>query len=128
MNTLLLIARFSLAGIFLISVDSKLLDLSGFRQALSNFGLPRLALGTLALILLLAELGVARGLVAVPTTWFAAMDTLGLLLLFTIAIAVNMARGRRPSCHCFSQLSSKPIDWHTFLRNRGHDIFSSHLL
>jgi hypothetical protein len=36
---------------------------------------------------------------------------LALLVLFIVAIAVTLARGRKPDCHCFGQLHSKPIGW-----------------
>ena len=117
MSTLLFIARLSLAGVFLISAGSKILDLPGFRQALSDFGVPRFVVGSVALALPLVELGIAAGLVMTPTAWFAAVAALGLLLIFMTTIAVNMARGRTPNCHCFGQLYSKPIGWPTLARN-----------
>jgi len=117
MSTLLFIARLSLAGVFLISAGSKILDLPGSRQALSDFGVPRFVVGSVALALLLVELGIAAGLVMMPTAWFAAVAALGLLLIFMTTIAVNMARGRTPNCHCFGQLYSKPIGWPTLARN-----------
>ena len=40
-----------------------------------------------------------------------------LLLLFTVAIALNLARGRAPDCHCFGQLHSAPTGPGTLARN-----------
>ena len=40
-----------------------------------------------------------------------------LLAVFSIAIAVSLARGRAPDCHCFGQLHSEPASWKTLVRN-----------
>ena len=40
-----------------------------------------------------------------------------LLLLFVVGIGINLARGRKPNCHCFGQLYSVPIGWPTLIRN-----------
>jgi methylamine dehydrogenase accessory protein MauD len=39
------------------------------------------------------------------------------LVLFIVGIGTNLARGRRPDCHCFGQLHSSPAGWNTLLRN-----------
>lgn len=40
-----------------------------------------------------------------------------LLLTFAGGIGYNLARGRRPDCHCFGQLHSAPAGWPTLIRN-----------
>src|SRR5262249_8779705 len=40
-----------------------------------------------------------------------------LLVIFTGAIGVNLARGRTPDCNCFGQLHAAPIGWSTVARN-----------
>src|SRR2546429_793690 len=109
MSELLLIARLSLAAIFLISAGAKTVDFGGFRRSLSEFGLPRFALQPVAVTIPLVELAIAVGLIAVSTAWVAALLAVTLLIIFTVAIALNMAKGRRPDCRCFGQLSSQPI-------------------
>ena len=42
-----------------------------------------------------------------------------MLALFSGAIGVSLARGRRPDCHCFGQVHSAPIGWSTLMRNLG---------
>ena len=42
---------------------------------------------------------------------------LALRLAFSSAIALNLARGRRPDCHCFGRLSAGPVGWSTVARN-----------
>ena len=38
-------------------------------------------------------------------------------MLFIGAIGINLARGRRPDCHCFGQLHASPVGWKTIVRN-----------
>ncbi len=45
------------------------------------------------------------------------MGALALLLLFVSGISANLARGRKPECHCFGQLHSSPAGWKTLARN-----------
>jgi thiol-disulfide isomerase/thioredoxin len=45
------------------------------------------------------------------------LGALSLLLLFVAGIGVNLARGRKPDCHCFGQLHSAPAGWSTLARN-----------
>ena len=65
----------------------------------------------------LAELAVAVLLLPEATAWWGALGALALLLLFCLAIGVNLARGRQPDCHCFGQLHSEPAGPSTLLRN-----------
>jgi hypothetical protein len=90
------------------------LDLEGSRKAVIEFGLPAVLASPLALLLPLAELGVAVALIPASSAWWGA---LGLLLLFVVGISINLARGRKPDCHCFGQLHSAPAGWKTLARN-----------
>jgi peroxiredoxin len=40
-----------------------------------------------------------------------------MLMLFVVAISVNLARGQTHDCHCFGQLYSRPLGWPTLVRN-----------
>jgi peroxiredoxin len=44
---------------------------------------------------------------------------LALLSVFVVGISINLARGRKPDCHCFGQLHSAPAGWKTLARNGG---------
>jgi methylamine dehydrogenase accessory protein MauD len=46
-----------------------------------------------------------------------AVGALVLLCLFVVGISANLARGRKPECHCFGQLHSEPAGWKTLVRN-----------
>jgi len=38
-------------------------------------------------------------------------------VIFSAAIALRLARGSAPDCHCFGQLHSAPVSWKTLARN-----------
>ena len=95
----------------------KLADPSGARAALRDFGLPDVLGRPLARTLPGAELFIALALVPGPTSRFGALAAFALLAGFTLAVAVNLARGRTPDCHCFGQVHSKPIGPGTLARN-----------
>jgi peroxiredoxin/uncharacterized membrane protein YphA (DoxX/SURF4 family) len=116
-DTALLVARLVLALVFVVAGLAKLIDRSGSRQAVADFGLPRALAAPLGLLLPLAELAVAAALLPAASAWWGAMGALALLLAFVAGIAVNLARGRRPDCHCFGQLHSSPVGWPTLARN-----------
>ena len=62
-------------------------------------------------------MAVAVALLVRAAAWYGALGALLLLLLFIVGIAVNMARGRAPDCHCFGQLHAEPVGWRTLARN-----------
>src|SRR5215212_171868 len=117
MDAALLIARLVLAAVFTVAGVAKLLDLQGSRKAVIEFGLPAGLASPLALLLPLAELGVAVALIPASSAWLGALGAMGLLLMFVVGISVNLARGRKPDCHCFGQLHSAPAGWKSLARN-----------
>ena len=117
MATALLIARLLLAIVFVVAGLAKLADRAGSRQAVRDFGVPAALAAPLGIFLPLAELAVAASLIPASTAWWGAVGALALLLLFVAGIGVNLARGRKPDCHCFGQLHSAPAGWSTLVRN-----------
>jgi len=117
MDVALLICRVALALTFVVAGLAKLADRAGARQAMIDFGVPTELSPPLATLLPVTELAVALALIPRPTAWFAALGALALLLIFMAAIGWNLARGRRPSCNCFGQMSTGPIGWRTLVRN-----------
>jgi methylamine dehydrogenase accessory protein MauD len=117
MSVLAPLARLFLAGVFLVAALGKLADIKGGRRGLESFGVPRRLASPLALLLPFAELAVAGLLLLGSTVRYGALAALGLLAVFTAAIVTNLARGRKPDCHCFGQLHSRPISWSTVIRN-----------
>jgi peroxiredoxin len=113
----LVVVRLLLAAVFAVAALAKLADRAGSRQAIVDFGLPRALAAPAAVALPLAELSVTVALIPRVTAWWGALGALALLLLFSAAIAINLARGRKPDCRCFGQLSSSPVGWMTLARN-----------
>ena len=117
MDVTLLVVRLILAATFATAGIAKLADRAGSRQAMIGFGLPDRLAGPAGTLLPVAELGAAGVLVPATTAQVGGAAALALLTAFVVAIAVNLARGRQPDCHCFGQLHSSPAGWPTLLRN-----------
>lgn len=117
MEVALLVARVLLVSVFSVAGITKLADRAGSKQALIDFGVPASLVAPLVVLLPLAELAVAVALIPTSTAWWGAVGALVLLLLFVVGISVNLARGRKPECHCFGQLHSEPAGWKTLVRN-----------
>ena len=91
------------AALLWLSVSfHKLRDLRAFEQALVGYALlPRAAVATLARVLPGLELLVGLGCLAPPTARFALLAGAMLLTLYTSAVVLNLARGRRRvDCGC----------------------------
>ncbi len=117
MGLVLLAGRLLLAAVFAVAGLTKLADLPGSRRAVRDFGVSGRLAGPFGVLLPLVELGVAVALIPKASAWYGALAALVLLALFVVGIAANLARGRRPACHCFGQLHSRPAGWPTLARN-----------
>ncbi|HWQ31396.1 MAG TPA: MauE/DoxX family redox-associated membrane protein, partial [Blastocatellia bacterium] len=106
MEIVLLVVRLILAAVFGVAGVAKFADREGSRKALAGFGVPEAVAAPLAVILPVVEIALALALLPLGTAWVAAGGALALLLVFSIGIAVNLARGNSPDCHCFGQLHS----------------------
>ena len=96
---------------------AKLADRAGTRTAVREFGAPASLAPFLAFGLPLAELVVAALILNGPMRTVGSAGALGLLIIFSAAIAVRLARGDAPDCHCFGQIHSAPVSWKTLVRN-----------
>jgi len=103
--------------VFAVAGVAKLADREGSRQAIVDFGLPSALAAPFGLLLPLAELAVAATLLPASTAWWGSLGALALLSVFVVGISINLARGRKPDCHCFGQLHSSPAGWKTLARN-----------
>ena len=117
MGLTLLVARVLLAAVLTVAALAKLSDRAGSRKAIVEFGLPPFLAAPLGIVLPLAELAVAMALMPASTVLWGAIGAFVLLSVFVVGIGVNLARGRKPDCHCFGQLHSAPAGWNTLARN-----------
>lgn len=113
----MLAMRLLLAGIFAVAALAKLADRSGARRAVIAFGVPRAAATIVGTAMIATEFGIAALLVAGPWNRAGAVAAFVVLAGFGAVVLVNLARGRRPECHCFGRLSSGPLGWPTLARN-----------
>lgn len=125
MDYIVLSATLILAMVFLLSGSSKLIDRTGTAITLREFGIPPRYSGSVAGILPIAELATSALLVLPSTRMYGTVVALGLLLLFTTAIAHALSRGKSTNCRCFGQIRSRPIGWHTLGRNAGLIVVAS---
>jgi thiol-disulfide isomerase/thioredoxin len=116
-NAALLAARLVLAAVFCAAGAAKLSGRAGTRATAAAFGVPAPLAGAVALALPAAELLVAAALIPASSAALAGWAALALLAVFAAAVAVSLARGRRPDCPCFGQLTAAPIGWRTLARN-----------
>src|SRR5262245_54919614 len=117
MTLVLLGVRLLLALVFVIAGAAKLRTRSAFMQALTDFGVPQALVPGAALAIPLLELSTAALLIPSASARLGAVTSLVLLSVFTIAVASNLARGKKPDCGCFGSATSEPIGGITLLRN-----------
>ncbi len=128
MHLIIVLLRIALSAIFGIAGVTKLLDQRGTREAVKNFGSPESLTPALSIVLPIAELAIATGLLFDRTTHTSALAALLVLALFVVAISVNLARGRTHDCHCFGQLYSRPLGWPTLVRNLSFTLATGFVL
>lgn len=116
MSELALAAQWALAAVLLVSGVAKLADRSRTADAVVGFGVPE-QLRWAAPIVPVIELALAAMLVVSATARWGALGAAALLAVFSIAVVVNLARGRRPACNCFGRLDAGPIGGRTLVRN-----------
>lgn len=116
MPELALAAQWVLAAVLLVSAVAKLADRTRTADAVVDFGVPE-RLRWAAPAVPAIELVLAGMLVVPATARWGAIGAVALLVAFSLAVAVNLARGRRPACNCFGRLDASPIGGRTLLRN-----------
>ena len=95
----------------------KLTDREGSRDEVAAFGVPVALATPVARTLPFVEIAVAVAIAVPVTSRWGAVAGLGLLLLYTAAVAVNMLLGRKPECRCFGAIYAMPIGWKALVRN-----------
>ena len=113
-----LLLRLTLGGLLTLAAFTKLADREAFRTAVSEYRvLPSTLERPFAATLPMVELTVGVLLLAGLGTVIAASLAVPVFLSFSIAIGVNMLRGRALDCHCFGSVQSEPIGWPAIIRS-----------
>lgn len=119
------LARLVLAGVFLVAAAPKLADPTGFAAAIGNYrAFPDALVNLIATVVPALEL---VGALALLTPWRrgGALLLAGLLLGFTVLLAVSLARGIDLDCGCFGGAGqdggaqADPVSPLHLLRNLG---------
>jgi uncharacterized membrane protein YphA (DoxX/SURF4 family) len=113
-----LAGRVILGALLVFAGALKLRDPTGFATEITNYRLlPQLA-PYLAATLPLVEIVLGAALILAPRVWrrAAALASLGLLLVFTLAVAQVVVRGINVDCGCFGG-NSGPVTALTVLRD-----------
>jgi hypothetical protein len=113
-----LILRFALGTLFLLAGSAKVVRLERFADAVQGYRMvPEAWVGSVAAGLAVTEAilgGLLLGGVYVP---IAATFTTFLLLVFSLAVALNLRRGRRIACGCLGALGGRVVSGVVLLRN-----------
>lgn len=113
-----LIARLTLASVFLPSALGKLRDIHGFVLAVADYQvLPHFMARSFALLLPWMELMIAMLLLTGMFLPFAGMLAVLLFIGFIIAVTINLGRGRSIPCNCHGTAAKKSISWGIVVRN-----------
>lgn len=113
--------RSFLALLLVLAAVPKLIHREEFYGVVRNFRLtPDWLSRPLAALLPVAELAVAAALLVRPVAQGAALAAAALLIVFAVAMAINVLRGRTAiDCGCFRDGMKQPLSWLLVLRNIG---------
>jgi uncharacterized membrane protein YphA (DoxX/SURF4 family) len=117
MGPLVTACRLALAAVFAVAAVGKLRDRPAVAAAAEGLGVARTWSAPVAIALPVVEGAVAVSLLVGATAVTGAAVALFLLVVFTVLVARNVARGRRPPCLCFGQSSGSPMGPGTVVRN-----------
>jgi Methylamine utilisation protein MauE len=103
----------ALAVVFGASATIKFADFAEFRAAVANYRVgPEILITPAAILIPMAETFGAVGILIPSTHNAGAAVLLALLAIFTIAIVINLMRGRlNVDCGCFGPALRQPLSW-----------------
>lgn len=118
-RVLALLLRLTLGGLFLWSGADKLRDLAAFREAVEDYQLlPSALASSWAFVLPFLELALSALLVVGLFTRVSAALVALLLVVFMVAIGINMYRGVEIECGCAGlAAASHLIGWDSLLQD-----------
>lgn len=116
--TLVLIARLAIGSFLLPSGLGKLSDLADFTAGVRAYRiLPNRLVPVLSQLLPWIEITLALALLLGVLVPIAAVAVSMLVACFTIAVVINLMRGREINCQCHGVAGSRTISWGTVARN-----------
>lgn len=119
MGTALALAlRYGVAGVLLFAALPKILEPGPFAESIANYQLISGKLAGLAAVLVpMMEFVLALGLITGVALRGAALGSLGLLFVFTVAIAQALIRDINIDCGCFGSAAESEVGWQSLVRN-----------
>lgn len=113
------ILRASLATLFATAAAHKIRDPQSFIRTFAEYDiLPRRFSASGAIALVAAELSIATGLLIAPRGIPVGFAAVSLLLIYSLAIIVNLIRGRLEiDCGCLGPASRQPLSAWLVMRN-----------
>jgi putative oxidoreductase len=110
----LLAIRLALGFLFVFAGVEKIAQPEEFAQAIANYHLlPTITVNVFAILLPWIELVAGLFLMLGLFTRGSSLLLVFLLCLFTLAVAVSIARGLDISCGCFGTASARKVGWST---------------
>jgi uncharacterized membrane protein YphA (DoxX/SURF4 family) len=114
---LLWLGRAALSAVFVYAALPKLADPSAFATSIANYQLWPEASGVAALLVPVAELVIAAGLLVPSLQRGSALLSALLLAVFVLAMAQARARGIDLRCGCFNAALDAKVSWWTVARS-----------
>lgn len=112
-----LVVQLAIGMVFLFSTPGKLMDLKGFARGLGEYRIvPESLVAFVAMTVIVAEIFLA---VSHLTGWLLRIAVpvgLVILLIFSMAVAVNLKRGQELRCYCFGASDREMISGRTLAR------------
>jgi putative oxidoreductase len=128
---LALAARLYLGTIFLLACWHKLVEPGAFAIDIATYQILPLALvNPMAIVLPWAELTAGVMLLVGFRARAAALLVAGMMAMFSVAIAIAVAKGLDMSCGCFASqgATEDPISWRTIVRDGGWLVLALYVL
>jgi uncharacterized membrane protein YphA (DoxX/SURF4 family) len=130
-TVLALAARLYLGTIFLLACWHKLFDPGAFAVDIATYQILPLALvNPMAIVMPWTELVAGSMLLLGFRTRAAALLVTGMMVMFTVAISIAVAKGLDMSCGCFASqgAAEDPISWRTIVRDGSWLLLSLYVL
>ncbi|NOK57979.1 MAG: hypothetical protein GFH27_549287n283 [Chloroflexi bacterium AL-W] len=117
-DIIVFVLQLYLGFFFLLSALGKLLNLNRFIEGAINYRiLPDSVMNVFALALPVVEILISISFIVGFILPITNLFVILLLLIFNLAVLVNLRRGRQISCSCYGLSDSETVSWGTISRN-----------